>query len=342
LPEPQEVLAATDAMRRFAAEHVSPSLKPADRLSALQDALFGRKGLGLSYGSHETRTAAETFEAASGNCISFTNLFVVLAREVGLEAFFSEVDDVLTREQQGETLISNKHMFVTVEIENAHFTVDFATTGKTRYHDVRRITDRRAVAHYFNNLGVETLLEDGGPAAVPYLERAVHLDPDFAAAWINLGVAQRRSARWDLAELAYRRAIDIDRFELAAFSNLAYLLEAWHREDEAARIRQRIGGYRKRNPFRSFGLGNKALAAGDLEKAAKHFQEAVRRVPEEARFHFALGDALYRLGRLEEARESLSRAVELAETEAEREHYTRALESLTVLLAQPEVAAGRR
>lgn len=333
VPSETQVLAVNEEMRRFVAEQVSPSLRPADRLTALTDALFGRRGIGLRYGDHETRTAAETFATASGNCISFTNLFVALAREAGLEAYFSEVDDVLTREQKGEILINNKHMFVTVEIENAHFTVDFATTQKTRYHDVRRITDRRAVAHYFNNLGVERLLEAGGPAAVPYLEKAVSLESDFAAAWINLGVAQRRSGRWDLAERAYLRAIDIDRFELAATSNLAYLYQAWGREEEAAVLRERVEGYRKRNPFRHYGMGRRALARGDLEDAVKHFREAVRRAPGEPRFLFALGDACYRLGRLKEAEESLSRAVEGAGSEEEREHYSRALKAVVGLLA---------
>lgn len=327
-------LATTAEMRAFIHQRVPDTSRPSDRLSALMDAVFakGHKGLGVVYGSRETRTAAETFARRSGNCISFANLLVALAREIGLNAYFAEVDEVLARDQRGEALINNRHMLIEVEIENAVFEVDLLPDADS-YHDVRRISDRRAAAHYFNNLGVDRLIEEGAAAALPWFERSIELAPDFAAAWVNLGVTLRRRGRFADAERAYRRAIEIDRSELAAFSNLAYLYRAWGREAEADALPDRVARYRRHNPFRAFQRGRAAVEAGDLELAIESFREAVRRDPEEARFHFALGDALYRSGELDKARQSLEKALKLAGSDSEREHYRSALEALETLLA---------
>ena len=39
-----------------------------------------------------TRTASETFRARRGNCLSFSNMFVAMARDVGLDVQFQEVE----------------------------------------------------------------------------------------------------------------------------------------------------------------------------------------------------------------------------------------------------------
>jgi Flp pilus assembly protein TadD len=325
-------LALTDEMRAFIHQRVAPGLRPAQRLSALIDAVFAEapEGLGIEYGHLETRTAADTFAHRSGNCISFTNLLVAMARELGLAAYYAEVDQVLARDMRGEVLINNKHMIVELEIENAVVHVDLVPDAG-EYHAVRRISDRRAAAHYFNNLGVERLVEEGGEASLPRFHRALELAPDLAAAWVNLGVALRRLERFPQAETAYRQAIDIDPSELAALSNLAFLYEAWGRSEEAAVLHDRVEHHRRRNPFYLYRLGGQSLAAGRLEQAVDHFRNAVKRDPEVARFHFALGDALYRAGDLDRAESSLRRAVELAEGDDQREHYRRALQAVITL-----------
>lgn len=346
-PDPAEVagpddpldvdpLALTDEIRRFAQRHVSPALRPSQRLSALMDAVFAKapQGLGIEYGSLETRTAAETFAHRSGNCISFTNLLVAMAREVGLAAYFAEVNQVLARDARGEVLINNKHMLVELEIENAVVHVDLVPDTEDEYLAVHRISDRRAAAHYFNNLGVERLVELGPGESLPWFERALELAPEFPAPWVNLGVALRRLGRFPDAEDAYRRAIAIDHSELSALSNLAYLYETWGRPEDAQLYHDRVERHRRRNPYYLYRLGRRAVAAGRLDEAVEHFRAAVHRGPGEAQFLFALGDALYRAGDLERAERMLHRAFKLADREEEREHYRQAAEAVGHLRAQ--------
>src|ERR1700758_1426727 len=62
--------------------------------------------LGLQYSLAPTRDAAETLRTRRGNCLSFVNLFVGLARDVGLNPFYVEVADYQTWNHRGGMVIS--------------------------------------------------------------------------------------------------------------------------------------------------------------------------------------------------------------------------------------------
>src|SRR5262245_40761813 len=54
-----------------------------DQLKRIQTALFDTSRFTFDYDSMLTETAAEALSAARGNCVSFTNLFIALARSRG-------------------------------------------------------------------------------------------------------------------------------------------------------------------------------------------------------------------------------------------------------------------
>jgi len=62
-------------------------------------------------------------------------------------------------------------------------------------------------------------------AAFTLYQKAVQLDPYYAAAYNDLGVIYEVKGILDLAEQGYRKAIDLDGNFLAAYSNLAALYE---------------------------------------------------------------------------------------------------------------------
>ena len=67
-------------------EHHASQRKVRDLIRAIADV-----NNGLKY-DDTTRTAEETFRAQAGNCLSFTNMFVAMGREVGLRVSYQEVD----------------------------------------------------------------------------------------------------------------------------------------------------------------------------------------------------------------------------------------------------------
>ncbi len=315
-------------MARFLVRRVSPRQSPKAQVQALVDAVFGKKGLDITYESTATRTAIETFEARSGNCLSFTILFVAMARHLGLDAYFEEVDEVISWDRRGEIVVRNLHMVVEVQFENGYQIVDFLPEAEKRYRSIKRIGDMRALAHYHNNLGVDALASGKVEQALDSFTLALAADRDFGYAWTNLGVAQRRVGDVETAESSHQRALELDRNEPAALANLASLYLTQGFIDKAAPLQQRVDDHLERNPFHHYRQGAASARSGDLGAAIRRFRDAIRRMPEESEFHAALADALVRTGESEKARKSLEKALDLARDAQEKERLKAELATL--------------
>ena len=175
--EPVEPLRLNTKVTRFLVNHVKPNLDREARMQSLIDAIFDPKALGIRYGNERTKTAIETFETRNGNCLSFTVLFVAMARHVGLRAYFQDVAEVTSWDRRGELVVTHQHMFAEVELDNGIVQVDFLPGTHKRYRKIHRIKDQRALAHFYNNLGVEYMLFGGdtllvlpGDAPTPVLQ----------------------------------------------------------------------------------------------------------------------------------------------------------------------------
>ena len=90
LPE-EDPLQVSEEMKQFLDSKISRSGDSMVRLQDLVQQVFRENALGFSYEPH-TRTAAETFRQRGGNCVSFTFLFIAMARYLGLDARFREVE----------------------------------------------------------------------------------------------------------------------------------------------------------------------------------------------------------------------------------------------------------
>ena len=79
-------LGVSDEMRLFLKQNVDETATDYQRAQQLVEAIFRKDKLGFTYDRSRSKTAVETFRDASGNCLSFTNLFIALARGIGLDA----------------------------------------------------------------------------------------------------------------------------------------------------------------------------------------------------------------------------------------------------------------
>lgn len=326
----RDILSLNAEMAQFLVERIGYKQVRFARLQALLDAIFGKKGLDISYGNTRTKTAIETFETQSGNCLSFTLLFVAMARHLGLDAYFQEVTEVMSWDQKGELVISSKHIFAEVEIDNGVTRVDFLRGEQKHYRKVRRISDRRALAHFFNNIGAEQLTDGTAELAIEFFEKAVAADDSFIPALINLGVAQRRVNSFDLAEQSFLHALEVDNTEFAAASNLASLYLARGRKDDAAPLLLKAKEYLEQNPFHLYRLGLQTAEDGKPHEAIRQVKEAIRRLPKDSEFHVTLANLYLEIDDTDKAVETLQKAVKLAKDKSRRAELSQRLESLGV------------
>jgi Flp pilus assembly protein TadD len=332
LVEEEEVLAVSPEMRGFLTAHVARAAGRATRLRQLAHAIVSGGTFGLEY-DETTRTASETFRTRRGNCLSFSNMFLAMARRVGLDADYQEVDVPPDWSFKDDAFVLNRHVNVRVDLgKEGEHVVDFNMDDFRTAYDRRTISDARALAHFYNNMAVERMQAGDAASAFLYFRRAIGHDPSFAPAWTNLGILYLRKGQPDYAEAAYVQALRGDGGDLVAMSNLAHLYERHGDEKRAAAYRQRVADHRQQNPYYRFQLARDAFAALDYDLAIRHLKHAIRKKKNEDRFYFLLGLSHMKKGDEQAARRWLSRAQEVAATDSLKRRYA---SKIDVLLSAP-------
>lgn len=276
-----------------------------------------------------TRTAQETFRKQRGNCLSFTSMFVAMSRYLDLDSSFQEVMMPPDWSASGETLVFNLHINSLVDLDsNSDQMVDFNMYDFRLRYERQIIPDSRARAHYFNNLGVEYMLEGDTPMAIANFRESVRSDSAFSPAWVNLGILYNREGYPGYAEAAYLKALDIGDTNRVAMSNLAALYEQEGRTELAAQYQSKVKYHRMRNPYYRYQLARMAFDNGDYETAIDHLKFAIRKNKNDDSFYFLMSVSYLNSGNKEAAERWMKKAEKVAELDVDKQRYHRKLDML--------------
>jgi tetratricopeptide (TPR) repeat protein len=277
-----------------------------------------------------TRTARATFHDRQGNCLSFTMLFVGLARAAGLTATYQSVDVPPTWINDGQVVISN-HVNTVVRTGFGEDTVvDFNIREYEGQQKSRTVDDDYALALFYTNLGAEALLRNDYSVSLAYSRAAAGVHSEMAGLWVNLGVLYARHGLHEQAESAYLYALEADAHEQSALANLAVVYTDLGELELAAEYQQRAQNYRERNPYYHFAVASQAYEEGRLPDALAALRKALRLKHDEAEFHSLRGQVQENMGRISDATQSFVRAREYSEAEKERTRERIVFDALAV------------
>lgn len=330
VPSPQQIIVIPPELRAQLRQNViNKSYSRERRMKLLVDYIFSKQGLGLEYDSSVTRTIEQTFRDRKGNCMSFTLLFVTLAREAGVSAYVQEVGQALSWYQEENTLYNAGHVNVGVQLGMDLGTIDLDRNILLARGGPKRISDKRALAHFYNNRGSE-LMQDGYiVAAKAHFDAALAQDPGFAPAWNNLGVLRMRNHQPGLAERDYLAALRRDQSYAPALSNMVNLYRFTGDEAKVDAYMHRLRRAQLGDPFYQFLQADQAEKRGDYAVAATHYRRAIRLYDKVHQFHFGLARVYFLSGDMERARRELSRALALSSEDAVmRNRYQAKMDSL--------------
>jgi len=316
IPSAAEAFELDAEMREF----VAPLLAirdPRHRLLTLIQGLEQRGMFSLEY-AEVTRTASATFHERQGNCLSFTMLFVSLARAAGLTASYQSVEVRPTWSNDGQVVIASHVNSVVRTSQGEETVVDFNIRGYQGDQHSRRVSDAYALSLFYTNLGAEALLRGEHEASLAHLREAARAYPDIAGLWVNLGVLYSRHRQHEHAEAAYLRALEVDEREPSALSNLVLIYDALGKPEKAAGYRARVQEYRERNPYYHYALAARAYDEQRFADALASVRRAVRLKHDEPEFYALRGETLTALGRERDARQSFEQAREYEAIEYER------------------------
>jgi tetratricopeptide (TPR) repeat protein len=316
VPTPDETFALDAEMQAFIAP-LKEVRHPRQRMEALIRALEARGMFSLEY-TEVTRTARDTFHDRQGNCLSFTMLFVSLARAVGLQAGYQSVVVPPSWSNDGQVVVAS-HVNTSVRMGRGEESiVDFNIRPYRSDRRSRRVNDSYALALFYTNLGAEAMLRDDDAAALVYLREAAGVRTDIAGTWINLGVLYARHGRYEHAEAAYLHALDVDADEPSALTNLSLVYDALGETALAAEYRERVHRYRDRNPYYHFASATVAYEQRQFDDALVSLRKALRLKPDDQQFYQLRGQVETALGKSRDATESFELARSYAAAEEQR------------------------
>ena len=311
----QNPLLVTDEMRAEAAR-LARLGTDVQRLQSLQTSLFNTREFPFRYDNRRTLTAIEAYTEREGNCLSFTNLFVALARSLGIPATTALVLRVRGSEREGDLIVVNTHV-VAVYQQAAQVTYyDFDQYRDRRPTAVRPLDDLWITALYLNNRGSDELRAGRPDQALALFEDTVRLAPEFAGGWGNLGVTRRRLGNTTGAFAAYEEALLVDPDNPTVLSNLAALYSSLGKEREA-RQALAVASVADASPHSLLVRGDLELAQGRAHDALSFYTRARRLDPNLGEAWLASARGALALGRERAARRYVAKALDRAPDLAE-------------------------
>jgi eukaryotic-like serine/threonine-protein kinase len=162
------------------------------------------------------------------------------------------------------------------------------------------------------SLGTKTLAIKGDVAAIPFYQRAIDLDPNFAMAYASLGTAYGNLREGDLATENYQKAFDLRR---RVSIREDYVISAFYYNDVTGDLEKSDQTYelysqaypRAWTPHNNLGCNYASL--GQWDKAVKETLEANRLGPDAGSTYEELVEYYCRLNRLGESKAIYERAM---------------------------------
>lgn len=335
----EAIFAVNASMRRFLARQVVPRIRQQDARQALFDALTAK--LAIRYDTDMTRTAAQTFAARKGNCLSLVIMAATLANELGIRVGFQDVYRVHAWSRKDGFAILSRHVNLLLGPylpsprrfwgRTIPMVVDFLPPQQLVNTVTRPVSRQTVVAMYLNNRAVEVMLGGDLDRAYWFARAALETDPGFVDAVNTLAIIYRSRQRPDAAERAMRYALRRNPEYIPALSNLAQMLAAQGRTAEARALAQRLDSVRDHPPFEFYDHGMRAMQARRFAAAAQLFEKALSRRPYDVASHFQLAVAAAQLGNMQRAHEQLELAMKKSTTTQKRALYAAKLRHLQEL-----------
>jgi Flp pilus assembly protein TadD len=304
-----------DEVRAAMEKHMRPV--PTELRQVNQVLQFIFEDLSLHYSLTPTHDAIATFRTRQGNCLSFVNLFVGVARTKRLNPFYVEVTDYTRWNHRAGMVVSQGHIVAGMWMDGELKTYDFLPYRPKAYKKFNPIDDVTAASHFYNNLGAEALMDGDLVKARELLTTATRIAPRLDKALNNLGVVLARAGDWDGALAVYRKGLALDPQNPMILTNMARVYQQTGRAKEADQTLAQVDETNNTNPFFFVYQGEVALSKGDEVKALDYMVKALRLDSEVPEVHVGFVKVYMALGDMEKARHYLERALQLDATNPE-------------------------
>lgn len=265
--------------------YVRASASTRERLRLVQDYLGSR--IGFKYAPSHSLTARDAWRARRGDCISYTSLFVALARHVGLRAYFVHVREVHEYYERAGRFFVSSHVAVGHGAGPDARVIDLSRDlslwremGDWRLAAHRSIHDADALALYYSNIAVDWMLAGRVADAERLLRFWRERAPGMVELHNNLGVALNRQRRHAEALAALEAGIEAFPTFKPLYTNAILAARGARRIDVAESLGRRGYTLEHEDPFFLLARGLNFFHARAYGEAARELSRAHSAAPE--------------------------------------------------------------
>ncbi|MBN2136037.1 MAG: tetratricopeptide repeat protein [Acidobacteria bacterium] len=273
--------AANDKVKEIAEVVKKSHRSDAGKMDLILSIMLGRDALNIIYDKDANLNAYQVMINKTANCVSYTNLFIAIAREVGLNAAFVDVTQVQNYQSDDYIHYKEGHICAGVNISGYVYLVDFVYNPKN-YKKYKIIDDYQAIANFLTMLGVEqdrkylmTHNEENLNKAIYFHTSAISIDPKSTRAMNNLGVIFMRLKQYNAAKKLFSEALDIDESVDVARYNLAELMVREKDLEGAIDLLKYNADETIRDPFTHYRLGQIYFSMAKTKEAEFHLRKAI-------------------------------------------------------------------
>jgi Flp pilus assembly protein TadD len=309
-----ELTAISPEMTRYLDSRIGDSKLSSSRFKRLLKALSEDGYFTSTYNANITFNASETFAKKSGNCLSYTAMFIAMARYEGMNARFQIVRVPPSWDADSGYLIRYTHINVLLtgmkmdRMGDNDFTVDFNAVHPDPDYSRKIVSDQYAESLFHANRSVTAVRAGDDRTGLAHLARAIELVPNNPDLWINLGAFYGKRDDFASAIDAYQVGLSIDPGNKGAISGLSRAYAGAGDMANAELYGNQVKRYREKNAYYHFALAQAEFERADYPQALAAINTAIGLKRSNGRFYFMKALTEQKLGDLDSARQSFRRA----------------------------------
>lgn len=328
-----DLFSLTPEMARFAEQAVANANNTDKKTEALHTALLSQYGRGINYSAYTTITGAQAFEQRQANCLSYTLLFVTMARHVGINAQFNEVMLPPTWDMRPDnTYLFMHHVNAKVVMhpfnlgwvkvigmaDVSDIVIDLEMRRYKPHYEQHIIDEDQIAAQYYSNRGMELANAGDTRAAFLNLRKALILDKKASYIWNNLGSFYRRLGYLPMAEAVYLHGWELNAKDPSIMHNLAGLYKDLGNDERSAFFLEKVKRHREANPYYQYQLARDLISEKqDYQQAREHIERSLKAEKNEPRFYQLAAEIYEHLGEKKLAEKMRVKAQESAAADGE-------------------------
>jgi tetratricopeptide (TPR) repeat protein len=289
---------------------------PEARLRALIDYLGAKGYMRFEHTPQRSLTAREAIHERRGDCMAYTQLFVALARHLGLRAYFVHVTEVRDYYEKNGWFFVSSHVAVGQGSGPNATVIDFTraiTDWKLALYET--IDDGAALALHYNNVAVDLMTSGRPDKAERLLRFLLDREPSVVELHNNLGVIlNRRGLHAEALGVLNRGIVRFPNYA-PLYTNAIRAGQALHRGDLVAWYERRGQALEQGDPYFLFARALTLFEQERFTMAARQFERASEAKPDSPVILAWLARSYLSVGRRQDGADAYGRARKLAPRE---------------------------